>query len=153
MELPSSLLDFQQVVLQWLHISQKTACASRFYFKTRCRHRGFFSSHQHILFSSEPHFGPSSGAPTNDLYNPDTDPIPAPHIPDAEVTSDVDSQACRGHSPRHFFDHRKDDPVRFSVHQMDKMRDPPLASSPLENVSLRLPHHMPLQPYPTSLFL
>ncbi|KAG9318401.1 hypothetical protein JVU11DRAFT_492 [Chiua virens] len=60
------------------------------------------------------------------LYNPDTDPIPLRRSHDAETVSDATSSSYiprnpaashqrDAHSHPRLFDHRKDDPVRFSV--------------------------------------
>ncbi|KAF8448043.1 hypothetical protein L210DRAFT_3441767 [Boletus edulis BED1] len=55
----------------------------------------------------------------NKLYNPDTDPIPPRRTHDTEPVSDATSSSYlpRKSAPPHqrLFDHRKDDPVRFSV--------------------------------------
>jgi len=62
-------------------------------------------------------------------FNPDTDPIPMKQTADPEPSSESTQQGSRpppppsltnhrderGNSARHLFDHRKDDPVRFSV--------------------------------------
>lgn len=57
--------------------------------------------------------------PHNKLYNPDTDPIPPRRTHDPEPASDATSSSypSRNPAPSHqrLFDHRKDDPVRFSV--------------------------------------
>ncbi|KAF8559498.1 hypothetical protein OG21DRAFT_1594361 [Imleria badia] len=55
----------------------------------------------------------------NKLYNPDTDPIPTRRTHDPEPVSDATSSSYlpRNTAQTHqrLFDHRKDDPVRFSV--------------------------------------
>ena len=72
----------------------------------------------------------------NKLFNPDTDPIPVRCTHDPEPASDATSSSYvpRNTTPSHhrdppshhrLFDHRKDDPVRFSV-----LARPSIASKP-----------------------
>lgn len=91
-----------------------------------------FSRRLNISGSKRPvHTSPRpahSSAKNNKLFNPSTDPIPMRRTAEPEPISDATSSsyAPRGPStsphhresaahPRQLFDHRKDDPVRFSV--------------------------------------
>jgi hypothetical protein len=76
-----------------------------------------------LKISSSPR---SNSRSVNKLYNPDTDAIPMRYIPDSELISERNGSSFSPrphHSPqqrenshqRQLFDHRKDDPVRFSV--------------------------------------
>lgn len=77
------------------------------------------------------------------LYNPQTDPIPMRRTADPEVISDATSSsyAPRGtaaNAPAHqrqLFDHRKDDPVRFSVLARPSSRPTPTPKSSVGYVS------------------
>ena len=84
-----------------------------------------------LKISSSPSPRPSQSTKARKLFNPDTDPIPMRRTTDPEPISGSTStqQASRpppppsstnhrderGNAARHLFDHRKDDPVRFSV--------------------------------------
>ncbi|KAF9533398.1 hypothetical protein CPB83DRAFT_472504 [Crepidotus variabilis] len=69
-----------------------------------------------ISASSPPHI---SSSPK--LYNPHTDPVPIRRTAEPEVMSDATGSSSQAHTrpprgdARQLFDHRKDDPVRFSV--------------------------------------
>lgn len=73
-----------------------------------------------------PHRAPQQPKqPHNKLYNPDTDPVPLRRTHDPESVSDATSSSYLPRNPpthhrdppsnQRLFDHRKDDPVRFSV--------------------------------------
>lgn len=71
------------------------------------------------ISNSTPRHHPSSSKSPNinnsKLFNPETDPIPL-RTAEPESMSESDSYAPRGgNAQRQLFNHRKDDPVRFSV--------------------------------------
>jgi protein SMG6 len=84
-----------------------------------------------LKISSSPSPRPSeSTTKARKLFNPDTDPIPMKRTTDPEPTSvstgtqqpsrppstpSTNHRDDRGNTARHLFNHRKDDPVRFSV--------------------------------------
>ncbi|KAF8841181.1 hypothetical protein BDN67DRAFT_928908 [Paxillus ammoniavirescens] len=80
-----------------------------------------------LKISSPPRSNPHSKQQQqqNKLYNPDTDPIPMRRTLEPESISDVTSSSVPRNAPpsqhrdppthQRLFDHRKDDPVRFSV--------------------------------------
>lgn len=98
-----------------------------------------------LKISSSPSPRPSQATQranaSSKLFNPDTDPIPTRHTAEPEVMSDGTGSSYvnvprangsaaashreeRGNAARQLFDHRKDDPVRFSV-----MARPPVSGS------------------------
>jgi protein SMG6 len=84
-----------------------------------------------LKISSSPSPRPSQSTKARKLYNPDTDPIPMRRTADPEpISGSTSTQPAsrpplpssstnhrdeRNNNVRHLFDHRKDDPVRFSV--------------------------------------
>ena len=79
-----------------------------------------FSRRLKITSSPRNHHSTPNKSPTMihipRLFDPDTDRIPARQTAEPEAISAADSYAPRGgHSARQLFNHRKDDPVRFSV--------------------------------------
>ena len=89
-----------------------------------------FSRRLKISSSPSPSPRPSQSAKARKLFNPDTDPIPMRRTDPEPISGPTSTQQAsrlpppssstnhrdeRGSTARHLFDHRKDDPVRFSV--------------------------------------
>ena len=101
-----------------------------------------------LKISSSPSPRPSQSAKARKLFNPDTDPIPMRRTdPEPTSGSTATQQASRppppsstnhrderGNTSRHLFDHRKDDPVRFSVMARPQV-SPPGRPSPTQKSS------------------
>jgi protein SMG6 len=74
-------------------------------------------------------------SPKPKLYNPSTDPIPARPEPASDATSSA-YLPRNPVPPQRLFDHRKDDPVRFSVlARPHGSKSPPTQKSPADHVS------------------
>ncbi|TFK42921.1 hypothetical protein BDQ12DRAFT_299349 [Crucibulum laeve] len=89
--------------------------------------------------------GAQSGGASK-LFNPDTDPIPLRRTAEPDAISDANSHAQRGTtgsraddrggaSARQLFDHRKDDPVRFSVLARPQGRPQPTSKPSADYIS------------------
>ena len=89
-----------------------------------------FSRRLKISSSPSPSPRPSQSTKARKLFNPDTDPIPMRRTDPEPILGSTSIQQAsrpppptlstnhrdeRGNTARHLFDHRKDDPVRFSV--------------------------------------
>jgi protein SMG6 len=100
-----------------------------------------FSRRLKISNSTSRHHYPASSKSPNlnngKLFNPETDPIPL-RTAEPESMSESDSYAPRGgNAQRQLFNHRKDDPVRFSVLARPSAagRPPPTPKSSGEYIS------------------
>ena len=101
-----------------------------------------FSRRLKISSSPSPSPRPPQSTKARKLFNPDTDPIPMRRTDPEPVSGSTATQQTsrpppsstnhrdeRGNTARHLFDHRKDDPVRFSVMARPQLSAPGRPSS------------------------